>query len=171
MAEAEQTGWFQPAHSPGRVRLSEKRVDAWRRFGFPAELMDAGQSERMLGTRFWHGGMFNPTGGHINPLGSRPRAGQCRRGARRAHLRDSPVTTGDWNSRRWQVETERGSVRARALVLATNTYTDAIVGKLAPRLSRTIVPVLSWQMSTEPLGDNIRATVLPGRQAVSDTRG
>jgi glycine/D-amino acid oxidase-like deaminating enzyme len=26
-------------------------------------------------------------------------------------------------------------------------------------------------MSTEPLGDNLRASILPGRQAVSDTRG
>ena len=31
--------------------------------------------------------------------------------------------------------------------------------------------MLSWQMSTEPLGDNLRQTILPGRQAVSDTRG
>ena len=43
-AEAEQTGWFQPAHSPGRIRLSRARVEAWRRFGFPAEFKDAAET-------------------------------------------------------------------------------------------------------------------------------
>ncbi|MBL8671998.1 MAG: FAD-binding oxidoreductase, partial [Alphaproteobacteria bacterium] len=38
-------------------------------------------------------------------------------------------------------------------------------------LKRTIVPGLAWQAATAPLGDNLRATVVPGRQAVSDTRG
>ena len=130
----------------------------------PAELMDARQSERMLGTRFWHGGMLNPTGGHINPLGlarGLARAAEAH-GARICET--SPVTNWRQNADGWQVDTERGSIRARALVLATSSYTDSIVGKLAPRLSRTIVPVLSWQISTEPLGDNIRATVLPGKR-------
>ena len=29
----------------------------------------------------------------------------------------------------------------------------------------------SWQVATQPLGDNVRKSVIPGRQAVSDTRG
>ncbi|MEM6438867.1 MAG: FAD-dependent oxidoreductase [Pseudomonadota bacterium] len=171
IAEAEQTGWFQPAHSPGRIRLSEKRVEAWRRFGAPAELLDRDASEKMLGTRFWHGGMFNPTGGHINPLGLARGLAQAAeaRGAR--IFEGSPVVDWAREGNGWRARTEAGSVKARALVLATNGYTDRIVARLAPRYAKTIVPVLSWQMATEPLGDNLRAKVLPGRQAVSDTRG
>ena len=171
IAEAEQTGWFQPAHSPGRIRLSETRVEAWRRFGAPAELLDRDASERMLGTRFWHGGMFNPTGGHINPLGYSRGLAQAAeaRGAR--IFEDSPVLEWGREGAGWRARTAEGSVKSRALVLATAGYTDRIVPRLAPQLSKTIVPVLSWQMATEPLGDNLRAMVLPGRQAVSDTRG
>jgi glycine/D-amino acid oxidase-like deaminating enzyme len=33
------------------------------------------------------------------------------------------------------------------------------------------MPVLSWQMSTQPLSDNVRKTIIPGRQAMSDTHG
>ena len=62
-------------------------------------------------------------------------------------------------------------LKSRALILATNAYTGELAPGLAPRLARSVVPVLSWQMSTEPLGENLRASVLPGRQAVSDTRG
>lgn len=170
-AEAEQAGWFQPAHSPGRIRLSEKRVDAWRRLGFPAELLDANASEKLLGSGFWHGGMFNPTGGHVNPLGlARGLAAAAERRGAIIH-EDSPATDWAREGDFWRARTAEGAVKARALVLATNAYTDHSVASLAPRLARTIVPVLSWQMSTEPIGDNLRANILPGRQAVSDTRG
>ena len=31
--------------------------------------------------------------------------------------------------------------------------------------------MLSWQMATQPLSDNVRKTIIPGRQAMSDTHG
>src|SRR5690606_17409087 len=122
-------------------------------------------------TDFWHGGMFNPTGGHVNPLGlARGLAAAAERHGATIH-EASPVTAWEREGDGWRVRTPDGSVRARALILATNAYTDHVARDLAPRLSRGIVPVLSWQMATAPLGDNIRAKVLPGRQAVSDTSG
>ena len=33
------------------------------------------------------------------------------------------------------------------------------------------MPILSWQMATQPLSDNVRKTVIPGRQPMSDTHG
>ncbi|MBM9595980.1 NAD(P)/FAD-dependent oxidoreductase [Roseitranquillus sediminis] len=170
-AEAEQTGWFQPAHSPGRIRISEGRVAAWQRLGFPAELLDRAACEAMLGTDFWFGGMFNPTGGHVNPLGlARGLATAAERRGATIH-EGSPVTAWTREGEGWRVRTAQGSVRARALILATNAYTDLVERTLASRISRQVVPVLSWQMATTPLGDNLRAKVLPGRQAVSDTSG
>jgi glycine/D-amino acid oxidase-like deaminating enzyme len=168
--EAEQTGWFQPAHSPGRLRLSEKRVQAWRRYGSPAELLDEQASARMLGSDYWYGGMFNPTGGHINPLAlARGLAAACKRHGVAVH-ETSPVVGYERQGDGWQVRCRRGSVRARAVVLATNAYTDALAARLEPRLSRTVVPVLSWQMASQPIAKDLRAAILPGRQAVSDTR-
>jgi glycine/D-amino acid oxidase-like deaminating enzyme len=170
-AEAEQTGWFQPAHSPGRVKLSQKRVDAWRRFGFPAEFKSAAETRALLGSDFWYGGMFNPTGGHINPLAlARAMAGAAEGLGALIH-EQSPVTGFRREGAHWVIETGAGRLTARALILATNTYTGELVADLAPRIARSVVPVLSWQMATEPLGDNLRASILPGRQAVSDTRG
>ena len=170
-ADAEQTGWFQPAHSPGRVRISEKRVEAWRRFGFPAELLDRAACEAILGTDFWYGGMFNPTGGHVNPLGLARGLAQTAEHHGAVIYEGSPVTGLAREGNGWRVRTARGSVKARALILATNAYTDIVERALASRISRGVVPVLSWQMATTPLGDNLRSKVLPGRQAVSDTSG
>lgn len=170
-AEAEQTGWFQPAHSPGRVKLSQARVEAWKRFGFPAEYLDSASTSKLLGSDFWYGGMFNPTGGHINPLAlARGLAGAAERHGAIIH-EQSPVTSFERKGDHWEVRTGNATVRAKGFLLATNAYTGEIKESLAPRLARTIVPVLSWQMATAPLSDNLRAMILPGRQAVSDTRG
>jgi glycine/D-amino acid oxidase-like deaminating enzyme len=70
---------------------------------------------------------------------------------------------------RWTVTTANGSVTARALVLATNAYTGEFAKALAPEIAREMIPVLSWQMATEPIGDDIAKTIIPGRQAMSDT--
>src|SRR5262249_48358828 len=32
-AEQEQTGWVQPVHSPGRIKIAERRVRQWSKFG------------------------------------------------------------------------------------------------------------------------------------------
>lgn len=170
-AEAEQNGWFQPAHSPGRIKLARKRVEAWQRFGFPAELKDARECAEILGTDFWHGGMLNPTGGHINPLALAREMARAAEHMGAVILEESPATSYERVGSEWVVKTPDGTLRARALILASNAYTGELAPRLAPRIARSVVPVLSWQMATEPVGDNLRKKILPGRQAVSDTRG
>jgi glycine/D-amino acid oxidase-like deaminating enzyme len=171
-AEAEQTGWFQPAHSPGRLALSRARVEAWQRFGFPARLLDRAEATALLGTDFWYGGMLNPTGGHINPLGLARGLARAAEAHGATLHETTPVTGWQRDGDRWIVTTQGGrKVRARHMILATSTYTGELVPGLASRLARTVVPVLSWQMATAPISDNVRHTILPGRQAVSDTRG
>src|ERR1700682_121563 len=67
-AEQEQTGWVQPVHSPGRLKIAERRVRQWSKFSAPVELLSRDQTRQMLGSDAWFGGFWNKTGGHINPL-------------------------------------------------------------------------------------------------------
>jgi glycine/D-amino acid oxidase-like deaminating enzyme len=69
------------------------------------------------------------------------------------------------------VRTAQGELRGRALILASNAYTGEFAKSLAPEIAHEIVPVLSWQMATQPLSDNVRKSMIPGRQAMSDTHG
>lgn len=169
--EAEQTGWFQPAHSPGRVKLSALRVEAWGKRGAPVRLLDRTETVQLLGSEAWYGGMLNTSGGHINPLMlARALAAVCERKGVRLYD-GSAVEHFERRGDRWRVKLARGEVTASALVLASNAYTDYHTRGLQPRLAREVVPVLSWQMATRPLTDAERATIVPGRQAVSDTHG
>lgn len=170
-AEAEQAGWVQPVHTPGRMAIAERRVRQWSKRGAPVELLDAAAARRMTGSDAWHGGFWNRSGGHVNPLAlTRGLAQAALRAGARIHGNTVALDFAHHDGR-WTVRTPQGTVRARALVLATGTYTGEFSAALAPRIAREVVPVRSWQMATQPLPESVRASLLPGRQALSDTHG
>ncbi len=168
-AEAEQNGWIQPAHSPGRMKIAERRVRQWSKHGAPVELLSRDDMRRMTGSESWFGGFWNPTGGHINPLALTRGLARSVLGRGGRIYVQSPAIMIRHDGARWMTATPRGSIRSRALVLATNAYTGEFSRTLAPAIAREVVPVFSWQMATQPLSDNVRSTIIPGRQAVSDT--
>jgi glycine/D-amino acid oxidase-like deaminating enzyme len=168
-AEAEQTGWVQPVHSPGRFKLAEKRVNEWSAIGAPVELLDRTAVSTMLGSDAWFGGFWNRTGGHINPLALTRGMAEVALKLGMAIYARSPATSIARANDRWMVKTANGAVTARALVLATNAYTGEFELGLAPAIASEMIPVLSWQMATKPISNNIAKTIIPDRQAMSDT--
>ncbi|MBR1233641.1 FAD-binding oxidoreductase [Bradyrhizobium sp. AUGA SZCCT0182] len=170
-AEQEEAGWVQPVHSPGRIKIAERRVRQWSKFGAPVELLSREQARDMTGSDAWYGGFWNKTGGHINPLAlARGLAHAVLALGARIYARSSAISferRGD----RWVVKTEKGEISGRALVVASNAYSGEFSKSLVPDMAHEVMPVLSWQMSTQPLSDNVRKTIIPGRQALSDTHG
>jgi glycine/D-amino acid oxidase-like deaminating enzyme len=170
-AEQEQAGWIQPVHSPGRIKIAERRVRQWSKFGAPVELLSREQTRQMLGSDAWFGGFWNKSGGHINPLAlSRGLARVVLDQGGRIYAR-SPAISFQRRNGRWVVKTANGEISGRALVLATNAYTGEFSKSLMPDIAHEVMPVLSWQMATQPLSDTARQNVIPGRQAMSDTHG
>jgi glycine/D-amino acid oxidase-like deaminating enzyme len=170
-AEPEQTGWVQPVHSPARIGIAERRVRQWAKLGAPVELLSRDETRRMLGSDAWFGGFWNRSGGHINPLAlSRGLARAVLERGGRIYAR-SPAISFERQHDRWVVKTAQGEICGRALVVATNAYTGEFAKSLAPAIAREVMPVLSWQMATQPLSEAARKTIIPGRQAMSDTHG
>ncbi|TKW77724.1 MAG: FAD-binding oxidoreductase, partial [Bradyrhizobium icense] len=170
-AEQEQAGWIQPVHSPGRMAIAERRVRQWSKVGAHVEILSRGDVTKMLGSDAWHGGFWNRSGGHINPLAlSRGLARALIDRGGRIFAR-SPASKFERKDNRWIVTTEHGEISGRALILATNAYTGEFARQLAPDIAREVMPVRSWQMATQPLSSTARQTIIPGRQAMSDTHG
>ncbi|RIK87320.1 MAG: FAD-dependent oxidoreductase [Hyphomicrobiales bacterium] len=59
-----------------------------------------------------------------------------------------------------------GTLRAGEVVIATNGYT----GTLTPALRRRVVPVGSYMIATEPLPQDLAASLLPTGRTLTDTR-
>ena len=64
-----------------------------------------------------------------------------------------------------RVHTAGGSVQARHVVIAGGGY----LARLVPALERAILPIATYVMTTEPLGETLHA-LIPSRAAIYDTR-
>src|SRR3984885_427850 len=122
-AEQEQTGWIQPVHSPGRIKIAERRVRQWSARGAPVELLSREQMKAMLGSDAWYGGFWNRSGGHVNPLAlARGMARAVLDRGGRIYAR-SPAQSFERRGNRWIVKSAKGEITGRALIVATNAYT------------------------------------------------
>lgn len=169
--EAVQQGWVQPAHRESRLVLSRARFEQWQRRGAPVELLDRDQVATITGSRFWCGGWLNRSGGHVNPLGLARGLARAALAAGAAVHTHTPVGGLQRAGAGWKLATPGGSVRARKVLLATHSYSGFLTPSPWPGLPQTLVPVRSYQMATQPLPADLRASVLPGQHAMSDTQG
>jgi glycine/D-amino acid oxidase-like deaminating enzyme len=64
------------------------------------------------------------------------------------------------------VETDRGAILARNVLVATNGYTDGV----APSLRRRLLPIGSYIIATEPLPEDLARELAPTVRAFFDTK-
>ena len=168
--EAVQNGWVQPAHRASRLALARSSHDQWKKRGAPVQMLSREQVAAITGSSFWHGGWLNRSGGHINPLGfARGLAGAALSQGVRVHSR-SPVMGLERRGEHWLARVGPSTVKARRVILATHAYTGLCTPSPWPGLAQCIVPMRSYQMATQPLPDPLRASILPGNHAMSDTQ-
>jgi glycine/D-amino acid oxidase-like deaminating enzyme len=159
------TGWLQPASSEEALPALSARAEQWRRRGAPVELVSREHMERLTGSARYCGGLFDRRGGTVQPLSYvRGLAGALVRlgGQLFTH---SAVVRLEKTAAGYRAGTAQGSVNAEQVILATNAYT----GALNDELRRTVVAVPSFQVATTPIAESLRAQILPGGQAASDT--
>lgn len=164
--DAVRTGWIQPAHSADRLPLLRRRFEQWAKRGAAVAWLERDQVAALLGTEAYHGGWLDRRAGAVQPLAYARGLARAARGAGATICGGSPVTALARFGDGWRVQTPRGVAIADQVLLCANGYTDG----LWPRLRETVVPVYSVQIATAPLSDNIRRSILPGGQTVSDTR-
>jgi glycine/D-amino acid oxidase-like deaminating enzyme len=129
-------------------------------------MLDAAETERRTGIAGYHGALFDPTGGQLNPLAyARGLADAAiKTGARLFEA--TPVTSLSRDATNWIAQTPTGSVRAGHVILTTN----ALVGNLMPELAESIIPTRVYQIATGVLPAEARTRILPAGAPVSDTR-
>jgi glycine/D-amino acid oxidase-like deaminating enzyme len=163
---ARRSGWIQGAPGPkGFIEVS-KRAEAWAALGADVALLDRDEVRARIGGGDYVGAFLDRRGGTLNPLSYARGLARASAAAGAAIHGDSPAVALERAGQRWKVSTPTGSVTAPHAVLCTNAYTD----RLWPGLAQTVVPVLSSVVATEPLSDNLRKVILPGREGVSETR-
>lgn len=159
--EARRAGTLHLAHSASGLKGLRARHRQGVELGAPLQLLDRDETARRTGTPAYHGALFDPRAGTIQPL-------SYVRGLARAaadlgaQLHEaSPVTRLTRSAGSWLLEVGGHHLRARAVLLATNAYHLGL-----PDLAPRHVPVSYCQFATVPLADR---TILPGGEGTWDT--
>jgi glycine/D-amino acid oxidase-like deaminating enzyme len=119
-----------------------------------------------IASDYYFGGMVVERSGKLHPaLYYHGLLAACRRYGV-AVCAQAAVTGLDRSGNAWRVETNRGTVSAGDVVIATNGYTS----KLTPALRRRVVPIASHIIATEPLPHDLAGSLIPKGRTLSDTK-
>ncbi len=163
--EATRNGTLHLAHSPQGMRDLAERHRQGVALGAPLQLLDRGETVRRTGSTAFHGALFDPRAGTIQPLAYvRGLARAAVQAGARLH-EQSPAQAVSREDGQWVVQANGHSVRAKRLLVATNAYHLGIGPVFEPRF----VAVSYCQYATEPLPEAVLQSILPGREGCWDT--
>jgi glycine/D-amino acid oxidase-like deaminating enzyme len=155
---------FKPAHF---AQLQRAQGILAREFDHPTRVVPRAEMAAELGSDFYHGLLVDERSGSLHPAKyvfglalAAERAG--------ADLHENTPAIGidkttDGGS---IVRTERGTLKAREVFVATNGYTGAIT----PQFERRIIPIGSYIIATSPLTPDLARRLIPRRRVVFDTK-
>ena len=163
--EPVRNGTLHLAHARGGVDQLRARLGQMQARGAPVRLLDGSEVAARTGTQAFHGALFDPRAGTIQPLAYARGLARAAAGRGAQVHEHSPVTSVERLDGHWQVSTPEGILRSPRLLMATNAYHAA-----TPPLQLPDMPVVQfYQLATEPLGDNIARDILAGGEGCWDT--
>lgn len=163
--EATRAGTLHLAHSPAGLRDLKERHRQGVALGAPLHLIDAGETARRTGSARFFGALFDPRAGTIQPLSYCLGLARAAQGAGAMLYERSPATAIAWTGTSWTISANGRTLRANALLLATNAYHLGLPTPFAPQF----VPVHYSQFATAPLREAQRQTILSGGEGCWDT--
>nr|WP_217359559.1 FAD-binding oxidoreductase [Ruegeria arenilitoris] len=162
--EPVRNGTLHCAHSTKGLRDLQERHAQLSATGAPVELLSANQTEQRTGSAAFQGALFDPRAGTIQPLSYVRGLARAAAEAGARIATQSPVQSMQHSDGVWMLETDRGTVRAKSVIQATNAYHQGLQAT-APEY----VPVYYFQFATAPLSDNLRSSILQGGEGCWDT--
>jgi glycine/D-amino acid oxidase-like deaminating enzyme len=163
---AHRRGLIFAAHAPAGQRSLEQRAAFWSARQAPVEMLDHARTAELIGSALYRGALLDHRGGTINPLAYvRGLASAAARHGAIFHT-GTRITGLEPAAERWRVTAAEGAVTAQQVIIATDAYT----GPFAPQIQQSLIPMRGYQLVSRPLGENVRATILPQGHALTDTR-
>jgi len=160
-------GRFHAAHNPQSFDQLARSVTAQpKEFEVPAHVVSRQEQHSEIGTEVYHGGVLYENHASVDP--GRYHAGLVRlaQAAGAVMIANCAATRMERQGTGYRVSTEKGSIMARDVVLATNGYT----GGLSTWHQRRVIPIGSYMIATEELPTAVIDKLIPRDRIVSDTR-
>jgi glycine/D-amino acid oxidase-like deaminating enzyme len=161
------SGRFVGAHCPSAYETLARRVDELNTHADSgAAMVPRSRQHEEIDSDYYHGGMTVELSGCLHPaLYHRGLLKACRA----AEVTLCPRTRAGYisgNEGSFIVDTSRGRISADQIVVATNGYT----GEATPWHQQRVVPVASYIIATEEIGEERVRGLFPNLKVVGDTK-
>ncbi|MCZ4353461.1 FAD-binding oxidoreductase [Roseovarius aestuarii] len=160
------SGRFHAAHTPQHYEALTRDAEILTHDeGIAVHAVPRTEQRSELGTDSYWGGLVYPDHCSLHPA-------KYLRGLLRSAMRAGAHVTGQAAVTQitrtptgFDVQTLKGKVRARDVIVATNGYTTGVT----PWLQRRVIPIGSYIIATEPLPKGLMDQLFPTRRIASDT--
>jgi len=141
-----------------------------REFNHELRIIPKKELRSEIGSDIYLGGMVDDASAGLNParyVAGLALAAQCAGACLHHHTRVERVEAASFNgARRFRVQTSRGAITAREVILASGAYTT----EATPALRKKIIPIGSYIIATEVLPDHLARELSPRNRMIYNSK-
>jgi len=141
-----------------------------REFNHELRIIPKKELRSEIGSDIYFGGMVDDASAGLNParyVAGLALAAQCAGACLHHHTRVERVEAASFNgARRFRVQTSRGAITAREVILASGAYTT----EATPALRKKIIPIGSYIIATEVLPDHLARELSPRNRMIYNSK-
>ena len=164
-----QCGRFMGAHAPGHYEDMARRFETnWRELGIECHMVPRAEQHTEIGSDAYFGGGVVESHTSLHPAKYHRGLLERALSAGAAVHPHTPVAAIERAGSGFMVTTARGRIRAGAVIIATNGYTNN--SESVPDFSRRVIPIGSYMIATEPLAPGVMDRLMPRDRVTSDSR-
>lgn len=162
-------GYMNLAVNEKKGKALERWTDQIRtRYGYQMQPIAQQDMGDWIASKRFHSGAFDPQSGHLHPLKYCLGLAAAARAAGVQLYEHSPVVHVE-RGMKPVVRTAQGQVVCDFVVLAGNVYLNEFGRAVAPEVNQRIMPVGTYIIATEPMGQARADALIRRRAAVCDT--
>jgi glycine/D-amino acid oxidase-like deaminating enzyme len=161
------SGHLELAFAPAHVELLQRTARSLAATGVPARFIPRDRLGGEIGTRAYFGGLLVDRSGGLHPARyHRGLTAAAERAGAGLHDRVRALRIRRQADGRSVVETDRGAILAREVLVATNGYADGLL----PWTRRRVLSIGSYIIATEPLPDGLPEALSPNGRMFFDSK-
>ena len=161
------SGRFGGAWCDSHYAAMQAKADLLNRYADAgAYVLPRDRQREEIGSDFYRGGLVTTRAAHLHPAKYYRGLIAAARKAGVTICARAGVTKLERQGAGWRLETARGSVLAKDVVVGTNGYT----GAATPELKRRVIPLASYIIATEELPADLAHGLTPNNKSIYDTR-
>lgn len=159
------TGHLLAANKPKHFDTLKNEVDFMaKEFNHKVRLVPPGELKSEIGSDVYHGALVDDVSAGLNPAQYVVGLARAAENAGALLCAKARVSRLERSQKRFVIETERGSLSAKSVLVATAGYT----GNVTKKLQRKIIPIGSFIIATEKLSDELAHELSPKNRMIFD---